>query len=109
LKKAGLFGVVSTARTLAIRHHVVARSTPARLAGIEALGRGGDADLDALADAQGTFLDLILDQQVADIEHGTPASNRVALERLSRRDRDRLRAALRAVEHVDELMRDLLL
>jgi DNA polymerase-3 subunit epsilon/CBS domain-containing protein len=108
LKKAGLFGIVSTARTLAIRHHVVARSTPARLAGIKALGRGGEADLDALVDAQGTFLDLILDQQIADIEHGMPASNRVAVERLSRRDRSRLRVALKAVEHVDELMRDLL-
>ena len=28
LKKSGLFGVVSTARVLAIRHHVVERSTP---------------------------------------------------------------------------------
>ena len=108
LKKAGLFGIVSTARTLAIRHHVVDRSTQARLAGIKALGRGGEADLDALADAQGIFLDLILDQQIVDIEHGRPATNRVALERLSRRDRNRLRLALKAVEHVNELMRDLL-
>jgi CBS domain-containing protein len=108
LKKAGLFGIVNMARTLAIRHHVVERSTTARLAGIKALGRGAEADLDALADAQGTFLDLILNQQIVDIEHGRPATNRVAVERLSRRDRSRLRVALEAVEHLDELTRDLL-
>ena len=31
LKKAGLFGIVSTARALAIRHRVFERATPARL------------------------------------------------------------------------------
>ncbi|MGA7487417.1 MAG: DUF294 nucleotidyltransferase-like domain-containing protein, partial [Xanthobacteraceae bacterium] len=108
LKKVGLFGIVSMARTLAIRHHVVERSTPARLAGIKALGRGAEIDLDALVDAQGTFLDLILGQQIADIEHGRPATNRVAVERLSRRDHKRLHIALKAVECVDELTRDLL-
>jgi DNA polymerase-3 subunit epsilon/CBS domain-containing protein len=38
LKKSGLFGIVSTARALAICHHVVERSTPARLDGIKTLG-----------------------------------------------------------------------
>ena len=41
LKKAGLFGIVSTARALAIRHHVVERATSARLAGRE--GRSASA------------------------------------------------------------------
>ncbi len=109
LKRAGLFGIVTMARTLAIRHHVVERSTLARLAGIKALGRGADADFDAAADAQEVFLELILDQQIVDIGRGEPATNRVAVERLSRRDRGRLRSALAAVEHVDALTRDLLL
>ena len=61
LKKSGLFGVVSTARVLAIRHHVVERSTPARLAGVKALGIGAESDLDALLEAQETFLDLLAD------------------------------------------------
>jgi CBS domain-containing protein len=104
-----LFGIVSMARVLAIRHHIVERSTLRRLAGIEAVGRGGEADLEALGDAQQTFLELILAQQVDDIEHGRPATNRVAVARLSRRDRERLRAALDAVESVEELTRDLLL
>jgi DNA polymerase-3 subunit epsilon/CBS domain-containing protein len=108
LKKTGLFGIVTAARALAIRHHVVERSTPARLAGIKALGIGGERDLDALSEAQGVFVDLILAQQIDDVEHGTPASNTVAIKRLSQHNRDRLRNALRAVEQLDGLTRDLL-
>ena len=108
LKKTGLFGIVTAARVLAIRHHVVERSTPARLAGIEALGLGAKSDLDALIEAQETMLDLVLTQQIEDIEHGTPPSNAVAVKRLSPRDRARLRAALEAVSHLDDLTRDLL-
>ena len=108
LKKAGLFGIVSTARALAIRHHVVERGTPARLAGRKSLGFGGEAALDALLDAQATFLDLILAQQLHDIAQGIPASNRVEIKRLTRRERARLHAALEAVAHLDELTRDLM-
>ena len=108
LKKAGLFGIVTLARVLAVCHHVVERATPARLAGLKARGVGAERDLDALIEAQGTFLDLVLAQQIEDIENGTPATNTVAVKRLSRRDRDRLRAALTAVEHLDDLTRSLL-
>jgi DNA polymerase-3 subunit epsilon/CBS domain-containing protein len=108
LKQAGLFGIVSAARALAIRHHVVERATPARLAGLRSRGLGGEADLDTLLDAQATFLDLILAQQVHDIGAGIPASNKVVVRRLGRRDRARLRSALKAVAHLDVLTRDLL-
>jgi CBS domain-containing protein len=108
LKKTGLFGIVTAARALAVCHHVTERSTPARLAAVKGLGIGGKRDLDALVEAHGVFLDLILVQQIEDIEHGTPASNAVAIKRLSPRDRDRLRQALRAVEPIDSLLRDLL-
>jgi len=86
----------------------VERSTPARLSGIKAFGIGGERDLDALAEAQEVFLDLIIAQQIEDIEHGTPASNAVAVKRLSQRDQARLRNALRAVGQLDALTRDLL-
>jgi DNA polymerase-3 subunit epsilon/CBS domain-containing protein len=108
LKRAGLFGIVGAARALAICHHIVERGTTARLAGVKALGIGGSEDLDGLLEAQGTFLDLIAAQQVADIEQGLPPSNAVAVRPLSRLDRERLTFALRAVGHVDELARDLL-
>ena len=108
LKKVGLFRIVTMARALAIRHHVVERSTMARLAGIKALGIGAASDLDALIAAQETFITLLLAQQIHDIEHGRPPSNAVAVKRLSSRDRDRLRSALETVEHVDDVMRGLL-
>jgi len=108
LKKSGLFGIVTMARVLAIRHHLVERSTLARLTAIAALGRGGTQDLDALARAQADFLDLILAQQLADMRAGLPPGNKVAVKRLSREQRGRLRDALGAVRPLEALTRDLL-
>jgi CBS domain-containing protein len=108
LKKSGLFAVVSTARVLAIGHHVVERSTLARLAGVKALAIGAESDIDALLEAQETFLDLLVAQQIEDIRRGTPPSNAVAVKRLSSNDRNQLRTALEAVQHLDDLTRDLL-
>jgi DNA polymerase-3 subunit epsilon/CBS domain-containing protein len=108
LKKAGLFGIVTSARALAICHHLLERSTPARLTAIAGLDRGGAHDLDALAHAQALFLDLILMQQLADLRGGMPLSNKVAVRRLDREQRARLREALHAVRHLDELTHDLL-
>jgi DNA polymerase-3 subunit epsilon/CBS domain-containing protein len=108
LKAAGLFGLVAAARALAIRYHVLERSTPARLAAVKALVRSSERDLDALGEAQAVFLELIVSQQVEDIAHGTPPSNSVAVKRLSARERDRLKSALEAVACVDELVRNLL-
>lgn len=108
LKLTGLFGIVSVARALAVCHHIVERSTPARLSGLVALKLGLESDLDALADAQGVMLDLILDQQIDDIKHGRPASNTVEVKQLSRRDRARLGKALQSVENLDEIARSLL-
>ena len=108
LKKAGLFGIFTTARVLAIRYHLLVRSTQARLSAIASLGHGGDSDLDALARAHEVFIDLILGQQVADIHGGLPPSNKVAIKPLSREQRERLRESLGAVRHLDALMRDLL-
>jgi DNA polymerase-3 subunit epsilon/CBS domain-containing protein len=108
LKRAGLFGIVSLARVLAVRHHVVARSTPERLRGLISLGLGAADDLAGLADAQGIFLDVIIRQQVADMQSGIPASNKVAAKELSRADRERLHDALARVRHLDLIARDLL-
>ena len=108
LKKTGLFGIVTAARVLAIRHHIAEQTTLARIEAIKALKIGGETDLDALADAQGVFLDLLLRQQIDDIDTGRPASNTVRVKRLSKRERDRLYASFQAVKHIDELVRDLL-
>ena len=67
-----------------------------------------ESDLGALDEAHALFLDLILKQQIDDIAHGRSPSNAVEVKQLTRRERERLRAALRSVEHVDEIARDLL-
>lgn len=108
LKRAGLFGIVGAARVLTICHHVMERSTPARLAGLRALKLAGVDDLSALDEAQATFIDLILGQQIDDIQHGLPPTNSVSVARLQMRDHRRLRAALKAVQHLDQLVRDML-
>jgi DNA polymerase-3 subunit epsilon/CBS domain-containing protein len=107
LKKYGLFGVVGTARVLAVRHHLLERSTPARLAAAAALGRGQN-DLEAMSRAQALFLDLIVEQQIADVQAGIAPSNKVAVKRLTREQRKDLRAALVSVRHLDALRHDLL-
>ena len=108
LKKTGLFAIVTAARVLAICHHVMERSTPARLAGLKAKLPNAATDLDALDDAQETFLDLIAAQQLADISQGVPPTNRIAVNLLTKRNRRRLHDALRAVSHLEELVADLL-
>jgi DNA polymerase-3 subunit epsilon/CBS domain-containing protein len=108
LKKTGLFGIVSTARSLSIRHHILERSTPARLSGIRGLRIGAETDLDRLIDSHALFLDFILSQQLADIHAGRPATNNVSVRRLSASERERLRNALQAVRQLDVLTRDLL-
>ena len=107
LKRAGLFGIVTLARVLAIRHHWLERSTPARLMAALALGRSED-DLTALLRAHADFLDLILSQQLADIANGLPPSNKVEVKRLSRDRRARLHSSLGAVRALETLTRDLL-
>jgi DNA polymerase-3 subunit epsilon/CBS domain-containing protein len=108
LKKSALFGIVTTARVLAIRHHIAERATPERLAGLRALNLGDDQDLAGLQDAHATLLDFLIDQQVADIAQGRPATNTVVVKRLSARERDRLRSAVGAVRNLETLTRDLL-
>ncbi len=108
LKMSGLFPIVSAARVLSIRHNVVKRSTPDRLAGIRALGIGGDTDLDRLTRAHRTILGTILGQQVVDMDTGIPPSNKVEIKRLSRTEQTDLRDALSALADIDELVRSLM-
>jgi DNA polymerase-3 subunit epsilon/CBS domain-containing protein len=108
LKRTGLFPIVTAARALAIAHHVLDRSTEERLTAIKNLAIGGHQDLEALLEAQSVFLELVLAQQLADIQAGVPPSNAVSVKRLSRPERARLRQALRAVQPIEVLIRDLL-
>jgi DNA polymerase-3 subunit epsilon/CBS domain-containing protein len=108
LKKAALFPIVAAARVLAIRHHVLAPSTVGRLNELRARGIGGDRDLEAMRDAYVYLQGLVIDQQVEDIHAGIPPGNTVAVKRLSAGERDRLRSALKSVEHAEDTVRDLM-
>ena len=108
LKKAGLFGIVSATRALAICHHVTARSTPERLNELRTLKLGAESNLDDLIDAHGVFLDLILKQQLEDMHRGRRPTNTVDVRRISSRESKRLRNALGSVHHLDITTRDLL-
>ena len=108
LKHTGLFGVVTFARVLAIRYDIRERSTPGRLAALQARDLGAASDLDALAEAQELFLDLILRQQLDDIRLGVKPTNAVLVKRLTRPEKERLRKALAITQQLEELTRDLL-
>jgi DNA polymerase-3 subunit epsilon/CBS domain-containing protein len=107
LKRTGTFGLVTAARALAIRHHIVERSTFARLAALKARG-GHEVDFDRFEDALELFLKLLLRQQITDVRQGRQPGNGVAVQLLSRHEREQLREALAAVEHVCDFARDLL-
>ncbi|KAF1052411.1 MAG: hypothetical protein GAK43_01944 [Stenotrophomonas maltophilia] len=96
LKRGGLFPIVHGCRTLALREALEARGTLARL---EALGERGvlDASLvDNLGEAFELFLQVRLQQQLADGQEGSNSGLIVA--RLSRQERDLLRFGLHAVK-----------
>lgn len=108
LKRAGTFALVTAARALAIRHHIVERSTFARFASLQSKALGHDVDLGRFEEAMDLFLKLVLRQQVADMGQGQQPANSVAVQALSRFEREQLREALASVEHVNAFVRDLL-
>jgi CBS domain-containing protein len=108
LKLGGLFGIVATARVLALRFHVGERSTPARLAAVKSLHVGADRDLEALIEAHRVLLAEMLDQQLVDIGAGIPASNKVETRRLDSGRLEKLKQALKSLRYADEMVRDLL-
>ncbi len=108
LKKFGLFPIVSGARTLAIRHDVRAVGTRDRLEGIIASGVGAEADLRALGEAHALILRLMLAQQSRDLQAGIPVSNKADLARLSRDETVALKAALKRLQTVPAMVRDLM-
>jgi len=96
-----------TARVLAIRRHIVERSTFARFETLKERGEH-EVDFDRFKDALELFLKLLLKQQIADMRQGRQPGNGVVVQTLSRHEREQLREALSSVEHVDDLVRDLL-
>lgn len=108
LKAYGLFPVVAFARALAIRHGVRARSTRERLTGLRDLEIGGEADFTRLIVAHGKVIRFMLAQQSRDLLAGIPVSNKVEISALSSDELSELKSALRAIQFVPDLVRDLM-
>ncbi len=108
LKKFGLFPIVAGARALAIRHDVQERSTAARLAGLIEMDIGGDADMKEILDAHEIVLSAMLGQQARDLREGLPVSNLVEIGALDRDRQADLKDALKHVQIIPDMVRDLL-
>jgi signal-transduction protein with cAMP-binding, CBS, and nucleotidyltransferase domain len=99
--------LVTAARVLAIRHHVVERSTFTRFETLKERGEH-EVDFDRFKDALELFLKMLLRQQIIDMRQGRQPGNGVIVQGLSRHEREQLHEALASVRHVDEFVRDLL-
>ncbi|WP_163266760.1 DUF294 nucleotidyltransferase-like domain-containing protein [Chelativorans alearense] len=108
LKRFALFPIVSAARTLSIRHDIRVRSTRARLEGLLEREIGSEVSLQRVLSAHTLVLSLTLAQQSRDRHEGIPVSNKVEIAALSRSQQAALRIALRDLQILPELVRDLM-
>ena len=104
LKKGGIMPIFSTARVIALRYGIAARSTAGRFEAAREHLKNSGAAIDNLMEAHGILLDAILHQQLIDMETGTALSNRVAPDTLTAHDRQQLRWALEQIPSVADLL-----
>jgi CBS domain-containing protein len=108
LKMHGLFPIVATARTLAIRHGIRAHSTSDRLDALVKLDIGGDADFDAMRSGHSLLLSMLLQQQSHDLHAGLPVSNKIEPGRFDRAKQAELKSVLKQLQSAPDLVRDLM-
>jgi CBS domain-containing protein len=108
LKLHALFPIVSAARTLAIRHNIPSLATRDRLRRLAELGRGDATLIRALTEDHGFCLSLMLREQARALLGGEPLSNMVGVNQLIRREGLKLREALKRIQLIPELVRDLM-
>lgn len=106
LKRGGIMPIFACARVLALKHGLLERSTAARL---EALRNKADIpkrQVEQVLEAHKILLGVILNQQLADIERGTPPSSRVDPKDIPSTEKERLKWALEHVKSVRDLLGD---
>jgi DNA polymerase-3 subunit epsilon/CBS domain-containing protein len=108
LKKHILFPISAAARALAIRHNIARRSTRDRLEGLASIGIGSSADIAALADIHRLGIELVLAQQSSDIEAGLKPGTLVDVEVLGRERKSELKEALKRIQVIPDLMRNMM-
>ncbi|WP_374304213.1 DUF294 nucleotidyltransferase-like domain-containing protein [Ferrovibrio sp.] len=108
LKIGGLLPLVSAARLMALKLGSNATATDDRLRAVGQVGLIGQEDLNGLIDAQALLLRLILEQQIADLAAGRDPGTRIDPDALNRRDRDRLKAALKHLDLLPDMIQGVL-
>jgi CBS domain-containing protein len=108
LKLGGLLPVVSAARLMALKLGVAATGTVERLRAVGTAGLIGESDIAELTAAHALLLELILRQQIADLEAGQPPGSRIDPSRLTGQQRSRLKAALKHVALLPEMVQGVL-
>ncbi|MEQ1806581.1 MAG: putative nucleotidyltransferase substrate binding domain-containing protein, partial [Burkholderiaceae bacterium] len=105
LKKAGIFPVVHGVRSLALRDHVAASSTVARLDALVGMGRLTAEFATDLIDSLHFLMGLRLKAGLAELDTGRPVSGGVRTDKLSSLERDLLKDALAVVKRFKAQMR----
>ena len=105
LKKAGIFPIVHGVRSLALRDHVRATGTSARLEALVSAGRLSDDLARELSDSLNFLMELKLKAGLAELEAQRPVSGAVRIDRLGSLERDLLKDALAVVKRFKVLVR----
>jgi CBS domain-containing protein len=105
LKKAGIFPIVHGVRSLALREHVEAASTAARLDALVALGRLPAGFATDLADSLHFLMGLKLKAGLAELDTASAVSGAVRIDRLSSLERDLMKDALAVVKRFKAMVR----
>jgi CBS domain-containing protein len=98
LKKSAIFPIVHGVRSLALRDHVQATGTAARLEALVQAGRVSAADASDLVDSLHFAMSLKLSAGLAELDTGRPVSGGVPTQRLSSLERDLLKDTLAVVK-----------
>ena len=105
LKKLAIFPIVHGVRSLALREHMPATSTAARLDALVAAGRLPGPLAADLADCLQFLIGLKAKAGLAELDAGTPVSGGLRPDRLSSLERDLLKDAFAVVKRFKALVR----
>ncbi|MEK9967943.1 MAG: DUF294 nucleotidyltransferase-like domain-containing protein [Ferrovibrio sp.] len=108
LKLGGLLPLVSAARLMALKLGIAATGTAERLRAVGKAGLIGDSDIAGLTKAHALLLETILRQQIADLAAGRTPGSRVDPAALTPAQRNRLKAALKHVALLPDMVQDVL-
>ncbi|RED43364.1 DUF294 nucleotidyltransferase-like domain-containing protein [Aestuariispira insulae] len=106
LKMYGIMPIFQVARLLAVRHGIMAHSTPARLLQAKPSVPGFEGMIESLMSAHKILLGAILNQQLRDLRAGIPLANKVAPAEMDDHARQELYWAMGQIENVKSLVGD---